>query len=165
MRLHWNGTDAVIVVCCFAAVYTTRDLGSVVVMAAVLWICCCFGFPLALCNPHWCRFFTLSELHGCADGKLSPSVFWHFLILGMPAVRWVSLQQSYMTLASGGMSGAGLGEAHRVMRFCLNDILILFMLLQRRLGLIGGSAVAMLFLLLVGLGFISLSVVAIVFAC
>ena len=136
-------------------VYKTRDLGSVVVMAVVLWSMLFFSGS---------RWLYVTLLGVCFLPLVS------YMAVLMTAYRrerilafvdpWNAsgpagyhLQQSYMTIASGGMDGAGLGQGPSRNAFLPERHTdFIYAVVCEELGMIGGSVLALLFLAVVGLG-------------
>lgn len=138
-----------------AMVYLTKDLGSVVVMGVVLvammimagapwWKFCAAGaavLPIAAYVAVWevsyrrDRFFAFLDPWN-ADGPAG----YH-------------LQQSFVAIGSGGVTGLGLGEGGAKLAFLPERHTdFIYSVICEELGMVGGMSVAFVFLLLVGVG-------------
>ncbi len=154
VRVLWNGV--LLPLAAFAVVgglvYFTKDLGSVVVMAVVL------GGMFVFSGASWLYYVSLGVL--CLPAVLYVTVYQvayrrdRMLAFLDP---WNSegpaayhLRQSYITIGSGGLFGVGLGQSSAKLAFLPEKHTdFIFAVICEELGLVGGCALAFLFLALV----------------
>lgn len=159
VRVHWHGVLLPLVGFASIAllVYQTRDLGSVVVMAVVLWAILFFA------GARW-LYTTLLGL-GCLPlvGYVAvfqtayrrERIFAFFDPWNADGPAGYHLRQSYLAIASGGWTGVGLGEGLSKQGFLPERHTdFVYAVICEELGMVGGGAVAVGFLVLalVGLG-------------
>lgn len=157
VRVHWHGVLLPLVGFGMIAllVYMTRDLGSVVVMAGILWV------MLFYAGANW--LFTTVIGIGCAPLVLYLAVFQtgyrrdRILAFLDPMdasnpAAW-HLKQSFIAIGSGEVEGVGLGES--MSRFAFlpeRHTDFIYAVICEELGFIGGFVIAGLFLALVWTG-------------
>ncbi len=157
VRVFWHGIFIPLVAFSVFAglIYMTKDLGSVVVLAAVLGTIFFFG------GARWDYYIGLGA--GCL-----PAVF--YIAVYQVSYRrdrmlafldpWNSegpaayhLRQSYIAIGSGGMFGVGLGQSLAKMAFLPEKHTdFIFAVICEELGFVGAVSVATLFLLLIMTG-------------
>lgn len=154
VRLHWHGVLVPMAVFGIAAVlvYLTRDLGSVLVMAVVVWCMLFFAkarwiyvslvglgmLPLvayyAIFDTHY-RFMRINAFMNPWDS--SNAATYH-------------LQQSLISVGSGGVHGVGLGQSSTFLPEDHTDFI--FARIAQETGLIGAMLLVVLYFLFVVVG-------------
>ncbi len=157
VRVFWHGIFIpLLAFAVFAGlIYLTKDLGSVVVLAAVLGAMFFFG------GARWDYYVGLGA--GCLPAVLYTAVYQvayrrdRMLAFLDP---WNSegpaayhLRQSYIAIGSGGMMGVGLGQSSAKMAFLPEKHTdFIFAVICEELGFVGAFGVATAFLLLIIVG-------------
>ena len=154
VRLHWHGVLAPCMVFGVAAllVYMTRDLGSVLVMAGVVWTMLFFA------KARW-LYLTLVGL-GMLPLVAYYAVFdtfYRFMRINAFLNPWDStnaatyhLQQSFIAIGSGGMHGVGLGQSSTFLPEDHTDFI--FARVCQETGIIGACVLACLYFIFVVIG-------------
>lgn len=151
VRLHWNGVLMPSLFFCIAAalVYMTRDLGSVLVMAGVLWCMLFFArarwlymtiialgtLPLVAYYAVFDTFYRYQRINAFVNpwDDTNPATF--------------HLQQSLIGIGSGGMHGVGLGQAATFLPEDHTDFI--FARICQECGLIGAMVLVTVYFLFV----------------
>ena len=154
VRLHWHGVVLPLMAFSVAAilVYLTRDLGSVLVMAGVVWTMLFFA------KARW-LYVTLLGL-GMLPLVAYYAVFdtfYRYMRINAFLNPWDStnaatyhLQQSFIAIGSGGMHGVGLGQASTFLPEDHTDFI--FARVCQETGIIGAMTLACLYFLFVVIG-------------
>lgn len=158
VRVTYNGVIVPIIAFAIAAVlvYRTKDLGSVIVLAGLLW------FMLFYAGANWLLSSFLALL--AAPLAIYVSVFQSsYRFNRIMAFRdpmnpdieaAYHLRQSFIAIASGGLFGTGLGQGPSRAQFLPERHTdFIYAVICEELGMVGGLVVAGLFLALVGVGF------------
>ncbi len=154
VRLHWHGVLVPMILFGIAAVlvYMTRDLGSVLVMAGVVWTMLFFA------KARW-LYVTMVGL-GMLPLVAYFAVFdtyYRFMRINAFMNPWDStnaatyhLQQSFIAIGSGGMHGVGLGQASTFLPEDHTDFI--FARICQETGMIGALILIALYFLFVVIG-------------
>ncbi|MCS6969832.1 MAG: FtsW/RodA/SpoVE family cell cycle protein [Planctomycetota bacterium] len=154
--LRWGLLQPLLIFAVLAGlVYLTKDLGSVIVMAlTVLALLVCAGAPwprlalIALSALPLLLYFTVWEVAYRRERFFAFLDPWQ--AAGPAAYH---LQQSFIAISSGGISGVGLGQGSAALAFLPERHTdFIYAVICEELGMIGGLGVALLFLALIALG-------------
>ncbi|TVR43440.1 MAG: cell division protein FtsW [Planctomycetota bacterium] len=157
VRVHWHGVLMPLLGFGFVAllVYRTQDLGSVVVMALVLWAMMVFAgarwlyfTALGIASLPLVLYVTVFSEGYRRDRMLAFRDPW-----AVEGPAGYHLQQSELAIASGGTHGMGLGQGASKQGFLPEfHTDFIYAIICEELGMIGGVAVVLLFLCLVMVG-------------